>query len=79
MGDPENECSAREWLKRHMKSGYVYNETQDQPRMTAHLELEDIIALSRSFRRLANAVDEILKAIDENMATVTPSEKRATN
>jgi hypothetical protein len=71
-GNPEEECSAREWLKRNMESGLTYKETLDQPRMTAHLDIGHVREHSRSFKRLVNAVNELLEEIDRGKTGVTP-------
>jgi hypothetical protein len=72
-GDPEQECSAKGWLERHMKAGGRYREVIDQKRMTSLLELEAIRDRSRSPRRMIDAVGEILACIDEGRADVTPA------
>jgi hypothetical protein len=71
-GDPEQECGAKGWLTRHMPEGRVYKETLDQVRMTTRLDIPHTIAHSRSFRRMAHAVEELIGAIDTQNARVTP-------
>lgn len=71
-GDPEAECGAKGWLSRHMLSGNVYKETRDQAKMTGHLDILHTMERSRSFRRMAHAVEELLNAIDSGKRIVTP-------
>jgi Domain of unknown function (DUF4276) len=73
-GNPEEECSAKAWLEDHMLDG-EYRETRDQVKMTNALDIGYAIQSSRSFRRMANAIKELLDAIDENTTVVTPSSK----
>jgi hypothetical protein len=70
--DPEQECGAKGWLSENMPGEQRYNETIDQPRMTALIDIPHTIQHSRSFRRLNHAVEELLIAIDARKITVTP-------
>ncbi len=74
-GNPNQECSAKAWLEDHMPTGQTYKERTDQVRMTFDLDIDHTIQHSRSFRRMANAVKELLTAIDENTNLVTPRSK----
>lgn len=72
-GNLERQCSAREWLKRHMKLELSYKETVDQAKMTAYLEIDAIRHQSRSLRRMVEAVGAIIKSIEHANTDVTPS------
>jgi len=71
-GDPETECGAKGWLSRNMPSGHAYKETSDQLQMTFHIDILHTMEKSRSFRRMVHAVEELLAAIDSDVAIVTP-------
>lgn len=70
--DPETECSAKGWLSRHMRDGLNYKETVDQVKMTARLNLDHSYQHLRSFRRMVDAVGELLAAIEAQTTAVTP-------
>jgi hypothetical protein len=70
--DPEQECSAKEWLSRHMPSQKRYKETSDQVKMTFNVDIPHTLRLSRSFRRMVNAVEQLFSAMDVGANTVTP-------
>ena len=72
-GDPEAECNAKGWLTARMPPGKIYKETIDQSRMTDRIDMDSTRARSRSFRRFAHAVDELLAAVDQGISLVTPS------
>jgi hypothetical protein len=74
-GNPEQECGAKGWLERHRnKQDYTkYKEVEHQELLTARLDLPHTLAHSRSFRRLAHAVQELLAAIDAAAPTFTPA------
>lgn len=75
--NPEMMCGAKEWLSRHMPSGRAYKETEDQARMTACIDIPHTIEHSRSFRRMAHAIEELLAAIDSGAGGVTPVPPRS--
>jgi hypothetical protein len=75
-GDPEKECGAKGWLTRQMPAGHAYKETSDQVRMTNDLDIPHVTRHSRSFRRMVEAVGELLEAIDllpDERGIVTPT------
>ena len=63
---------AKEWIERYMPSDQRYKETADQEPLTHHIHLDIVYSRSRSFRRLCHAVEELVKAMDNSMRTVTP-------
>ncbi|MXZ23972.1 MAG: hypothetical protein F4Y80_03725 [Caldilineaceae bacterium SB0665_bin_21] len=63
---------AKKWLKRHMRRHRSYKETVDQKPLTHRLELDLVQLKSRSFRRLWHAVEELVQAVEQGAATVTP-------
>lgn len=65
--------SAKGWLDRHMAPGRAYKETVDQARLTACLDLSQVQQKSRSFRRLVHAFDELVEAMDNGTAIVSPA------
>lgn len=71
-GDPAKKCGAKEWLSKNMPSGTAYKPTDHQEIMTNHIDIPHTIEQSRSFRRMADAVEELLAAIDSGQTTVTP-------
>ncbi len=71
-GDPEQKCNAKEWLTAHMSEGRIYKETLDQVKMTTDLNIHLVKQNIRSFRRLCNAVKELLDAVYAGEAIVTP-------
>lgn len=73
--DPEQECGAKGWLSRHRPEGLAYKETLDQVRLTTLLDIPHTIEHSRSFRRMAHAVEELLWAIDSQSSVVTPNDR----
>lgn len=77
QGDVEALRSPKGWIERQLRSKHkqVYRETSDQVKMTYKLDLNLTEARSRSFRRLKNALAEILQAHQEGKAIVTPSAK----
>jgi hypothetical protein len=74
-GDVEEECSAKGWLSRHRPSSLAYKETVDQERLTFEIDLKHTAEVSRSFKRLIEAVEELLDCIDRKATVVTPIEK----
>jgi hypothetical protein len=52
-------------------------ETADQVSMTAALDIPHTIEHSRSFRRMAHAVEELLIAIDSSRPVVTPMKEES--
>lgn len=68
----ENIRGAKGWLNERMPPSRAYKETQDQGPLTHHIDLELAQLRSRSFRRLRHAVGELVNAIDQRFAAVTP-------
>ena len=74
QGDPEEYSSAKQWLNRRFPSGLAYKETMDQVRFSATMDLDTAFESSRSFRRLCNAVDELVGCVDTGEIKITPGE-----
>ncbi len=68
----ENIRAAKGWLEQHMPYDRGYKETEDQAPLTHHIALDITHNMSRSFRRLCHAVDELVYAIDHGSQIVTP-------
>jgi len=60
-GDVERLRGVKEWLGRQMPPGRAYKETIDQAALTATMDLERAAQRSRSFRRLVNAVQQVVR------------------
>lgn len=71
----ESRRSAKDWLKRMMPKGRNYKPTQDQAALTYHIPMDVVFERSRSFRRLCDAVEELVAALDEGGSMVTPLEE----
>ena len=71
--DVEEVRDAKAWLTDHMPSDRAYKETSDQVALTHFLDLQFTHEESRSFRRLCNAVGELVDASDSRLTTVTPN------
>ncbi len=69
---PETIRDAKKWLRRHMRRRHSYKETVDQEPLTHQLELDLVRSKSRSFRRLWHAMEELVQAVEQGAATVTP-------
>lgn len=68
--------SPKGWIDRHLPPGQKYLETIDQAKMTHKLDFRRVEERSRSFRRLKNALSQLLEAHRENRAIVTPHRDR---
>ncbi len=68
--------SPKGWIDRHLPPGQKYLETIDQAKMTHKLDFRRVEERSRSFRRLKNALSQLLEAYGENRAIVTPHRDR---
>ena len=68
----ENIRAAKGWLEQHMPNDRGYKETEDQAPLTHHINLDLTHNISRSFRRLCHAVDELVYAMDHGTKIVTP-------
>jgi hypothetical protein len=71
-GNPEEECSAKGWLKRHMPQDFPYQETTHQAKMSASIDITATFQRCRSFERLVHAIEELLHAVDEGKNIVSP-------
>ena len=72
QGDAEEYGDAKDWLRREIASGLSYKETRDQVRFSAMMDIDAAFEASRSFRRLCNAVDELVKFVDTGVLKATP-------
>ena len=69
-GNPEEECSAKGWIKYQMKN--KYKETIHQEKMSQHINLNKTAQESPSFRQLIEAVEMLISAIDNDELIVLP-------
>ena len=72
-GEVEEFGGAKKWLSDRMPTGLIYKETKDQPALTAAMDIEAAFQASRSFRRLCNAVQELVDCIEKGTVNVTPA------
>ena len=72
VDDPEAIRGVKAWLTRQLPRGKVYKETEHQAPMTRLINLTLARSRSRSFRRLCDAVKELIKATDSGSTDVTP-------
>jgi hypothetical protein len=75
-GDVEALRDVKKWLSAHMKPGSAYKETINQAAWTTYIDFTLAHQRSRSFRRLENALKQLLDAMDEGIVIVTPSPNR---
>lgn len=70
----ESIVGVKAWLSRKLVGhpNRIYKETVDQAPMTSLIDIALARRNSRSFRRLCHAVEEIVAAIDEGRAVITP-------
>lgn len=68
----EEKRDVKGWLSSNMPSG-KYKEVTDQLKMTRYIEFERTSDLSRSFRRLMHAIEELIDAIDQQKVVISPS------
>jgi hypothetical protein len=71
-GDPETMQNVKQWLTNHRPKGDPYRETVHQVKMTIAIDIPHTITHSRSFRRMAHAVEELLEAMQTDTPIVTP-------
>ena len=71
-GDPEEYDDAKQWLNRRVVSGLKYKPAKDQARFSATMDIDTAFDSSRSFRRLCNAVDELVQFVDSGATETTP-------
>ena len=72
QGDAEKYGGAKNWLNRKVASGLAYKETRDQVRFSATMDIDAAFESSRSFRRLCNAVNELVQFVDTGVIKATP-------
>ena len=73
QGDAEEYSGAKQWLNRRVAAGLTYKETKDQVRFSARMDIDAAFEASRSFRRLCNAVDELVQFVDTGVVKTTPA------
>lgn len=73
-GDPEALRDAKGWISAQMEPGKAYKPTTDQKRFTSLLDLGTVRGRSRSFRRLCDAVGELVQHAGQPL--VTPQENK---
>lgn len=73
QGDAEEYSGAKRWLNRRVAAGLTYKETKDQVRFSATMDMDAAFEASRSFRRLCNAVDELVQFVDTGVVKTTPT------
>ncbi len=71
-GDAEEYNRAEQWLNRRFAAGLTYKKTKDQVRFSATMDMDAAFHASRSFRRLCNAVDELVHFVDAGEVKTTP-------
>ncbi len=71
-GDVEGFGGAKDWITRGMPQDLAYKPTKDQPSLSATMDIEAAFQASRSFRRLCNAVKQLVDCIDSGTVSVTP-------
>jgi hypothetical protein len=71
-GEVEAIRSPKGWIEARLPAGQKYRETIDQVVMTSKLDFTLAAQRSRSFRRLKNALRQILQAYQQKQAIVTP-------
>ncbi|MDW7991186.1 MAG: DUF4276 family protein [Anaerolineae bacterium] len=50
-----------------------YTPTTHQPSLSAKMSLDQAFQNSRSFRRFVHALEELLRAVDQNQVVITPN------
>lgn len=73
QGDAEDYNAAKQWLSRRVADGLTYKERKDQVRFSATMDIDAAFEASRSFRRLCNAVDELVQFVDTGEIKATPA------
>ena len=72
QGDAEEFGGAKNWLNGKVAQGLAYKETRDQVRFSERMDIEAAFETSRSFRRLCNAVGELVHFVDTGEVKATP-------
>ncbi len=68
----EELAEPKQWLNLCIPQGQKYLETRDQARLTAKMDFALVAPRCRSFRRLKNAIQQILNGHDQAAPAVTP-------
>ena len=74
--DVEALSNPKSWLQQHLPRDRKYRETYHQQILTHYIAIDLVYQRSRSFRRLCNAVEELVHAIDggyTGLVTPTPN------
>ena len=71
-GDPDAMRSPKGWISRQMLPAVHYREVKHQVVLTAHLDVHEAHANSRSFRRLIHALEELRQAYTTGRTIYTP-------
>ncbi len=72
QGDVETEQNPKGWLQARFLPDHRYSETRDQVALSTRLDFDLVSKRSRSFRRLKNALKQILDAYAQGNDGVTP-------
>ena len=72
-GNPDEVPDAKRQLRAWMLQGTRYRESEHQAPLSERINIETAARVSRSFRRLCDAVAELVTAIDSGFNTVTPT------
>ena len=70
--DPESIPSPKRWLTDRMQGTRAYKETRDQVALTHFVDLHLVRNRSRSFRRLENALEQMLTSLQTRTVMITP-------
>lgn len=60
---PESIRGTKEWLSKHMESGYAYKETLHQEKLTAQLNIDELRTYSNSYRNFEAALKDLVEVI----------------
>lgn len=71
-GDVESERNPKGWIEARFPPGRRYSETRDQAAITSLLDLNLVDERSRSFRRLKNAIQQVIDYHQRGQVFVTP-------
>jgi hypothetical protein len=71
-GNVEEVRSPKGWIEARLPAGQKYRETIDQVALTSKLDIKLVEQRSRSFRRLKNALSQILEATQQKRSIITP-------
>lgn len=71
-GEVEGIYNPKGWIEARFPPGRKYSETRDQAAMTSLLDLHRVDERSRSFRRLKNAIQQVIDYHERGQTIVTP-------